>query len=159
VGRPLSAARESSSARINEVKLRVRYAETDQMGVVYHSNFLVWMEIGRVEFMRALGFDYKSMEVEDDCHLPVVEVRCRYKSPAHYDDCVVIRTELRKWRSSLVHFSYEIVRETDDALLAEAETIHIPVNSRMEKRLLPERFAQRFASVSLATIPEDSPAK
>lgn len=136
----MSAGRSTASARRNEVRLRVRYAETDQMGVVYHSNFLIWMEIGRVEFMRDQGFDYKRMEAEDDCHLPVVEVRCRYKAPAHYDDAVVVRTELRKLRGSLVHFAYEIVRENDQTVLAEAESIHIAVNSRMEKRSLPRRY-------------------
>lgn len=83
----------AQNAQTHEVKLRVRYAETDKMGVVYHSNFLVWMEIGRVELMRSLGFDYKQMEVEDDCHLPVIDVRCRYKSPAYYDEEIVVRTE------------------------------------------------------------------
>lgn len=136
----MSAGRSTASARRNEVRLRVRYAETDQMGVVYHSNFLIWMEIGRVEFMRDQGFDYKRMEAEDDCHLPVVEVRCRYKAPAHYDDAVVVRTELRKLRGSLVHFAYEIVRENDQTVLAEAESIHIAVNSRMERRSLPRRY-------------------
>jgi acyl-CoA thioester hydrolase len=136
----LSAGRSTASARRNEVRLRVRYAETDKMGVVYHSNFLIWMEIGRVEFMRDQGFDYKRMEAEDDCHLPVVEVRCRYKAPAQYDDAVVVRTELRKLRGSLVHFAYEIVRENDQTVLAEAESIHIAVNSRMEKRSLPQRY-------------------
>lgn len=135
-----------ASGKVSEVKLRVRYAETDQMGVVYHSNFFVWMEIGRVEFMRDLGFDYKSMEAEDDCHLPVVEVRCRYKSPAHYDDAVLVRTQLLKLRASLVHFGYEIIREHDRIVLAEAESLHIAVNSRMEKRLLPLRYRNFFES-------------
>lgn len=140
----MSPKRSSASVRMSEVKLRVRYAETDQMGVVYHSNFLIWMEIGRVEFMRELGFDYKKMEAEDDCHLPVVEVRCRYKAPAHYDDAVVVRTQLRKVRGPLVHFAYEIVRENDQTALAEAETVHIAVNSRMEKRSLPPHYEDAF---------------
>lgn len=140
----MSAQAGSASVRISEVKLRVRYAETDQMGVVYHSNFLIWMEIGRVEFMRELGFDYKTMEAEDDCHLPVVEVRCRYKAPAHYDDAVVVRTTLRKLRGPLLHFAYEILREDNQTVLAEAETVHIAVNSRMEKRLLPGRYEEAF---------------
>lgn len=143
----MTAKAGSSSRKVNEVKLRARYAETDQMGVVYHSNFLVWMEIGRVEFMRELGFDYKTMEEEDDCHLPVVEVCCRYKSPAHYDDAVLVRTELRKLHGSLVHFSYVIVRENDLTVLAEAESIHIAVNSKMEKRSLPQRYQEAFALV------------
>jgi acyl-CoA thioester hydrolase len=131
----------------HEVQLRVRYAETDQMGVVYHSNFFIWMEIGRVELMRSLGFEYKQMEVEDDCHLPVVDARCRYKSPAHYDEQVIVRTELRNLRGSLIHFGYNILRQEDAAVLAEGETTHLVVNSRMEKRILPERYRQGFETL------------
>jgi len=131
----------------HEVQIRVRYAETDQMGVVYHANFFIWMEIGRVELMRSLGFEYKQMEVEDDCHLPVVDARCRYKSPAHYDEEVVVRTKLRNVRGSLIHFGYDIVRQEDGAVLAEGETTHLVVNSKMEKRMLPERYRQTFEAI------------
>lgn len=130
-----------------DVRLRVRYAETDKMGVVYHSNFFVWMEIGRVELMRSLGFDYKRMELDDDCHLPVVDARCRYKSPAYYDEEIVVRTELRNLRDSLIHFGYSILRERDGTLLAEAETTHIVVNAQMEKKALPERYRAAFAAL------------
>ena len=133
----------------HEVQLRVRYAETDKMGVVYHSNFFVWMEIGRVELMRSLGFDYKQMELEDDCHLPVVDARCRYKSPAYYDEEITIRTELRNLRDSLIHFGYQISRQQDSTLLAEAETTHIVVNAKMEKRVLPERYRAAFAALKV----------
>src|SRR5437868_2497430 len=130
-----------------DVQLRVRYAETDQMGVVYHSNFFIWMEIGRVELMRSLGFEYKQMEVEDDCHLPVVDARCRYKSPAYYDEQVIVRTELRNLRGSLIHFAYDILRQRDGAVLAEGETTHLVVNARMEKRTLPERYRIGFETL------------
>ena len=114
-----------------EARLRVRYAETDQMGVVYHSNFIVWFEVGRVELLRQLGFRYRDMEEQDDCHIAVVDVRVRYKAPAHYDDEVVIRTQLKNMRESLLHFSYEILRASDSTLLAEGETTHIVVNSML----------------------------
>jgi acyl-CoA thioester hydrolase len=130
--------------QVHQVTLRVRYAETDQMGVVYHSNFFIWMEIGRVELMRSLGFDYKKMETEDDCHLPVVDARCRYKSPAYYDEEIVIRTELRNIRGSLIHFGYDILRQNDSTLLAEGETTHLVVDSAMQKRMLPERYRAAF---------------
>lgn len=133
--------------QIHEVTLRVRYAETDQMGVVYHSNFFIWMEIGRVELMRSLGFDYKKMELEDDCHLPVVDARCRYKSPAYYDEEIVIRTELRNVRGSLIHFGYAILRQSDATLLAEGETTHLVVDADMQKRSLPERYRLAFESI------------
>lgn len=131
----------------HEVQLRVRYAETDQMGVVYHSNFFIWMEIGRVELMRSLGFDYKQMELEDDCHLPVVDARCRYKSPAYYDEEILIATELRNVRGSLIHFGYEILRQSDRTVLAEGETTHLVVTSKMEKRALPERYRTAFTAL------------
>jgi len=135
------------------VRLRVRYAETDKMGVVYHSNFFIWMEIGRVELMRELGFDYKQMEIEDDCHLPVVDARCRYKSPAYYDEEIVVRTELRNLRGSLMHFRYEIMRSTDGAIRAEGETTHIVVNAEMEKRQLTDRYRAAFQALAGRRLP------
>ena len=96
-------------------ELRVRYAETDQMGVVYYANYLVWFEVGRVEFMRSLGFDYKQMEVEDGCILPVIEATCRYKAPARYDDELLIETRLLAARGAVargagVGFKFEELR-------------------------------------------------
>ena len=129
--------------------IRVRYAETDKMGVVYHSNFFVWMEVGRVELMRSLGFDYKQMELEDDCHLPVVDARCRFRSPAYYDEEIIVRTELRNLRDSFIHFGYDILRQEDGTVLAEGETTHIVVNAKMEKRALPERYRNAFAALKL----------
>jgi acyl-CoA thioester hydrolase len=127
-----------------ETRIRVRYAETDQMGVVYHSNFIIWFEVGRVELLRSLGFSYRDMEREDDCHIAVVDVRCRYKAPARYDDQIVIRTRLRNMRDSLLHFTYELTRAADGTLLAEGETTHIVVNANFEKRALPEKYRAAF---------------
>ena len=131
----------------NEARFRVRYAETDKMGVVYHSNFIVWFEIGRVELLRQLGFNYRDMEIEDDCHIAVVDVRCRYKLPARYDDEIVVRTSLKNVRESLLHFSYQVARAGDNALLAEGETTHIAVNSRFEKMSLPEKYKAAFIEI------------
>ncbi len=121
--------------------LRVRYAETDQMGVVYYANYFVWCEIGRVEFFRQLGYDYKQMELEDDCHLPVVEASCRYRAPARYDDEVVVETSVTALRSYVTKFAYRILRVQPDGeqLLAEAETVHVSVDKTMQKRKLPEK--------------------
>ena len=127
-----------------ETRLRVRYAETDKMGVVYHSNFVIWFEVGRVELLRQLGFQYSDMEAQDDCHIPVVDLRVRYKSPAQYDDEIVVLTQIKNVRSSLLHFSYEILREADRALLATGETMHIIVNSKLERTALPEKYMQAF---------------
>lgn len=128
------------TAAKHEVRLRVRYAETDQMGVVYHSNFLIWFEVGRVELMRALGFNYKDMEERDGCYIAVADVRCRYKLPARYDDEVIIRTWIRNLRASLVHFGYEVVRASDSALLAEGETVHVVTGRDMKRREMPEHY-------------------
>jgi len=136
-----------SKPMTNEARLRVRYAETDKMGVVYHSSFSVWFEIGRVELLRQLGFNYRDMEIEDDCHIAVVDVRCRYKLPARYDDEIVVRTSLKNVRESLLHFSYQVARAGDDALLAEGETTHIAVNSRFEKMPLPEKYKAAFTEI------------
>lgn len=135
-----------------ETRLRVRYAETDQMGVVYHSNFVVWFEVGRVELLRQLGFRYRDMERNDDCHIAVVDVRCRYKAPARYDDEIIIRTELKNVRESLLHFGYEIVRAEDQTLLAEGETTHIVVNRNFERTTLPEKYS-RILGITPASVP------
>ncbi|HEX3471166.1 MAG TPA: thioesterase family protein [Silvibacterium sp.] len=129
--------------------LRVRYAETDQMGVVYYANYFVWCEIGRVEFFRQLGYDYKQMEVEDDCHLPVVEATCRYRTPARYDDEVVIETRVTALRSYVIKFGYRILRlgADDEQLLAEAETVHVTVDKLMQKRPLPEKYSRAIEAM------------
>ena len=87
---------------VNETRIRVRYAETDQMGVVYHANHFIWFEVGRVELLRQLGFSYKEMETTDDCFIAVVDARCRYKAPVHYDDEVVVRTYLKHVREKVI---------------------------------------------------------
>ena len=130
--------------RVGEVKIRVRYAETDQMGVVYHSNHFVWFEVGRVEFFRQLGFSYKDMEQQDGCHIAVVDARCRYKAPARYDDEVVVRTQLKNARESMVHFGYELVRASDGLLLAEGETMHVVIDREMKKTPIPEKYMAIF---------------
>ena len=132
------------SHRICEVRLRVRYAETDQMGVVYHANHFIWFEVGRVELLRQLGFSYRDMEENDGCFIAVVDARCRYKAPARYDDEVIVRTYLRNVRESLVHFGYELLRVSDGVLLAEGETTHIVTDAQMKTRTIPEKYASAF---------------
>ena len=136
-----------ASAVLGEARLRVRYAETDQMGVVYHANYLVWFEIGRVELMRQLGFDYKQMESEDDCFIAVVEANCRYKSPARYDDELVIATEIAALRGFVLKFRYRVLRASDGALLAEGETTHVITDRNLKKKPLPEKYVEAFRRV------------
>jgi acyl-CoA thioester hydrolase len=128
-----------------ETKLRVRYAETDNMGVVYHSNFAIWFEVGRVELMRQLGLEYRTMEKDDNCHIPVVDLRVRYKAPALYDDEIVVRTRIANARQSLLHFTYEVLRAGDQTLLAIGETMHIIVDDKFQRRSLPEKYLKAFA--------------
>ena len=98
---------------VNETKLRVRYAETDKMGVVYHSNHFIWFEIGRVELLRQMGFSYRDMEDKDGRFIAVAEAKCRYRAPVYYDDEVFVRTELLNVRESVIHFGYELRRASD----------------------------------------------
>ena len=126
----------------SQTRIRVRYAETDQMGVVYYANFFIWFEIGRVELLRQLGFQYKEMETDDDCHIPVVEATCRYKSPARYDDELLLETTVLALRRTIIKFGYRLFRTENEAqtLLAEGETTHVTVNRSMRKVRLPQKY-------------------
>lgn len=130
---------------VAETRVRVRYAETDQMGVVYHANYLVWFEVGRVEYIRQLGLDYKLMEREEGCGIAVADVSARFKAPAQYDDELVIQTRLLAARGAVIRFGYRIVRAVDHHLLCEGETVHIVVGKDMKRRTLPKKYAERFA--------------
>lgn len=132
---------------IAETRLRVRYAETDQMGVVYHANYLVWFEVGRVEYIRQMGLDYRAMETEENAMIAVVEATARYKAPARYDDELIVRTTLAGVRGSIVRFRYAVVRATDELLLCEGETVHLVVDRDMKRRELPEQYAKQFQSL------------
>ena len=129
---------------VSEARVRVRYAETDQMGVVYHSNYLIWFEVGRVEFIRQLGLNYRQMEAEEGCGIPVVDVHVRYRAPARYDDELVVETRLLAARGAVIRFGYQILRVADGLLLCEGETLHVCVDMDMKKRSLPAKYAERF---------------
>ena len=129
---------------VNETRLRVRYAETDQMGVVYHSNHLIWFEVGRVELMRQMGFSYRDMEREDGRFIAVAEATCRYRAPVFYDEEVIVRTQLKTVRDSVIVFSYELTRADNGTLLAEGETTHIVTDSTMKIAALPEKYLRVF---------------
>src|SRR5246127_968538 len=133
-----------SRALVNESRIRVRYAETDQMGVVYHANHFIWFEVGRVELLRQIGFSYRDMEEHDNCFIAVVDARCRYKAPAHYDDEIVVRTWLKNIRESVIHFGYELLRVDDGSLIAEGETTQIVADAQMRKTVLPEKYMKAF---------------
>ncbi len=140
----MTGASSNNHPVFNESRMRVRYAETDQMGVVYHSNHFVWFEIGRVELLRQLGFSYREMEQDDGCFIAVVDARCRYRAPAHYDDEIIVRTHLKNVRDSVIHFGYELVRVGDGILLAEGETTHIVTDAHMKMVALAEKYMKAF---------------
>jgi acyl-CoA thioester hydrolase len=129
---------------VNETRLRVRYAETDQMGIVYHSNHFVWFEIGRVELMRQLGFSYRDIETQEGRCVAVVEAKCRYRAPAHYDEEILVRTRLLNVKESVIHFGYELLRAQDGTLIAEGETTHIVTDLDMKVAALPQRYLEKF---------------
>jgi acyl-CoA thioester hydrolase len=120
----------------NETRVRVRYAETDQMGVVYHANYLVWMEIGRVELCRAHGVNYREMEQSDGVLLVVAEVHCRYIAPARYDEEIAVRTSVAESNRRLIRFEYQIVNAATGQLLAEGFTRHVFCGRDMRPRKL-----------------------
>jgi acyl-CoA thioester hydrolase len=135
-------------------EVRVRYAETDQMNVVYYANYLVWFEIGRTDLLRAAGLSarlsYDRLEKEHGCILPVAEARCRYRSPARYDDRILIETRPAMLRGSVIKFAYQIFRANEGAereLLAEGETVHVVCDARMNKVTLPEPYASALKNM------------
>lgn len=129
----------------HETTVRVRYAETDQMGVAYHSNFLVWFEIGRVELLRALGIRYRDMEQADDCHIIVGDVHVSYRLPARYDDLLRIRTRVTEVRTRMIRFGYEILRDPSAELLATGETMHVVTGRDGRPKTLPEKYRALLA--------------
>jgi len=127
-----------------ETRLRVRYAETDQMGVVYYANYLVWMEVGRVELCKACGFNYRDMENDDGVLLAVAEAQCRYRLPARFDDEVIVKTWIAEANSRLVTFAYEMRLAGSDTVLATGTTRHVFVNRNMERTRLPAKYRPLF---------------
>jgi acyl-CoA thioester hydrolase len=128
-----------------KTEVRVRYAETDQMGIVYYANYLVWFELGRVECLRSLGLAYSRLEQDHDCILPVIESHCRYRAPARYDDEIVIETRPGLIRGSVIRFDYEVYRKNHDKeneLLAEGHTVHVVCDDQLNRKHLPEKYTQ-----------------
>ena len=139
----------------HETEVRVRYAETDQMGIVHHANYLIWFEAGRSELCRSRGFSYKEMEDEDNSLLVVAETYCRYKSPAFYEDVLTIRTRVGEMRSRSLTFVYEIIRASDDIVLAEGETVHLVTDKNKKVKTLPEIYRNRLVDDIERSFPPD----
>src|ERR1044072_4165705 len=136
----------------HETLLRVRYAETDKMGIVHHANYLIWFEIGRTEFCRARGFSYREMEEQDNAFLVVAESYCRYKAPARYDDQLLVRTHITELRRRSLRFGYEIIRATDGQIIAEGETGHVVTDGNGRVRSFPAGYSQLLAAAPESAI-------
>ena len=135
-----------------ETTVRVRYAETDKMGVVYYGNYFVWFEIGRAEMLRSFGYNYRDMEIADDCYFVVAEANCRYRRPARYDDPLRIRTHIAAATKRTVRFGYEIVHERTGEVLATGETLHVICDKNGRPKSLPPHYRRSLG------IPEPDPA-
>jgi len=133
----------------HKTSFRVRYAETDQMGVVYYANYLVWMELGRAEYCRAAGIRYRDMELEDGVRLAVVEAHCRYLYPAHYDEEIAVKTWVAKANKRIVEFEYEISEAETGRQLASGTTKHIFLGKDMRPVKLPEKYQPMFGITSV----------
>jgi acyl-CoA thioester hydrolase len=126
-----------------ETEVRVRYAETDQMGIVHHANYLVWFEVGRSDLCRQKGFSYQEME-EENSLLVVAQAQVRYISPAFYDDLLTIRTKVEQIRSRSIRFIYEVHRGSDDMVLVEGETLHFVTDKQKKIISLPDAYRQKL---------------
>ncbi len=128
-----------------ETAINVRYAETDQMGIVYYANYLVWFEIGRVAWCKARGFHYAEMESKDRCYLMVAEASCRYKAPAHFSEDILIRTALAKATDRVIRYRYEIREKRTERLLAAGETTHVVTDAKFRPSRLPDHYRVYFS--------------
>jgi acyl-CoA thioester hydrolase len=128
-----------------ETELSVRYAETDQMGIVYYANYLVWFEVGRVAWCKAKGFHYAEMEARDKCFMVVAESGCRYNAPAHFGEDIVIRTFLEKANDRVIRYRYEIRRKDSGRLLATGHTAHVITDPEFRPARLPESYRKYFS--------------
>ncbi len=129
--------------RTGVTRLRVRYAETDQMQVVYHANYFIWFEVGRTDLLRSLGWTYREMEAAG-FGLPVLEARCAYQRPARYDDEIEIRTTGRLVSPVRLAFDYEAVRLGDGVVTATGHTMHAAVTPQGRPCRLPDRVRELF---------------
>jgi acyl-CoA thioester hydrolase len=125
-------------------EVRVRYAETDQMGMVYYANYLVWFEVGRAEFCRQRGFAYRDFEQQNGVYLAVAEAQCRYHSPARYDDVLLIRTGIEQFRKRTIRFKYEIDRKEPRGLIASGSTLHVILDQRGRPTSFPPAYRSYF---------------
>jgi acyl-CoA thioester hydrolase len=142
-----------------DTTIRVRYGETDQMGVVYYGNYYTWFEVGRVELCRQLGFEYKQMEIEDDSFIVVAESSCRYRRPAKFDDLLRIRTRVSEAQRRTIRFAYEIIRDSTNELIATGETLHVICDRLGRPKSLPDKYRKYFDVAPVKRANHATPAQ
>jgi acyl-CoA thioester hydrolase len=130
----------------SETRFRARYAETDKMGVIYYANYLVWMEMGRTDYCKSVGFDYRDME-QDGANMAVDEATCRYITPARYDDAILVRTQVERLNRRLITFTYVILNEQTGTVLAEGRTVHIAMGMDGKSMFIPRRYLDLMKAV------------
>jgi acyl-CoA thioester hydrolase len=129
---------------VTSSSIRVRYSETDKMGVVYYANYLVWFEVGRADWLRRTGWTYRGME-DEGIQLPVIEAHCEYRQGARYDDDVEVRTRASKLSPVRIRFEYDVVRTADQVLLASGYTVHATIDREGRPMRMPDRIKELFA--------------
>ena len=127
------------TSKIHKTELKVRYAETDNMGIVYYANYLVWFEVGRTEYLLAEGMDYRDVE-KDGLFMAVVEAHCVYKAPARYGEMIVIETKPADVKNSSLKFEYRILQKSDAKLLCEGYTTHVLIDKQLKPKKIPENI-------------------
>ena len=128
----------------HETRFRVRYAETDQMGVVYYANYFIWMELGRAEYCRAIGIRYKDLEAREGILMAVADAHCRYVAPARYDEEIAVVTCVPVANRRMIEFQYEIRDASDSRMLARGGTKHVFLNREMKPVSLPPQYHAAF---------------
>ena len=151
---PRAESASALPASPTRVSIRVRYAETDQMGVGYHGAYLPWLEVARTRWLQEHAVSYRQLEA-GGVHLPVIEVRCRYRQPVHYDDHLIVEAAAHRYRRSGIAFEYRVVRPADGTLVAIAETRHAAVGPDGRPRRLPVPVRDALER----SIPEDVPVR
>lgn len=143
--------------KTSESRFRVRYAETDQMGVVYYANYFVWMEIGRSDFCKFSGFNYHEMEKREDAFIAVAEASCRYMASARYEDEVLVRTTIERSARRVISFSYEILNAETGVVFATGRTVHVVVGKDGKPKSIPAEYYQLLIRNEDAPKPAASP--
>lgn len=134
-----------------ETNITVRYAETDQMGIAHHSNYPIWFEAGRTDMIRKIGYPYSKLE-KRGLRIPLIELKCKYRNAAKYEDELLVATEVRELTFSRITFHYEIIRKSDRAILATGETVHVWTNANMKPVNLKKYMPEVYESISKACL-------